>query len=287
MSQSSARRALTVASALLVLLAVVALGSRGHIAGGGGGETRRINSGPVIEYVLLVLIVLALVEFPLIAIGLIKSKEGPDMLPKRGNWLLRVFATMTLFAVVFIAVAYWRHSHDHASTVAKPPPGGTAPPVKKPRLAGGKPVDFDWAPVIVVFSIAVGGAAIGGAYYLRTRRRSESLVQRAAEALGAALDESLDDLRRERDARRAVIAAYARMERVLAASGLPRRAAEAPLEYLARVLHDLLRASAGSVSRLTVLFERAKFSTHEIGPDLKEEAIEALVAVREELRAYS
>src|SRR6266545_4172486 len=162
MSQSSARRALTVASALLVLLAVVALGSRGHIAGGGGGETRRSNSGPVIEYVLLVLIVLALVEFPLIAIGLIKSKEGPDMLPKRGNWLLRVFATMTLFAVVFIAVAYWRHSHDHASTVAKPPPGGTAPPVKKPRLAGGKPVDFDWAPVIVVFSIAVGGAAIGG-----------------------------------------------------------------------------------------------------------------------------
>lgn len=287
MPQSSVRRALTVASALLVLLAVVALGSRGHIAGGGGGETRRINSGPVIEYVLLVLIVLALVEFPLIAIGLIKSKEEPDVLPKRGNWLLRVFATMTLFAVVFLAVAYWRHSHDHASTVGKPPPGGTAPPVKKPRLAGGKPVDFDWLPVIVVFSIAVAGAAIGGAYYLRTRRRSESLEQRAAEALGAALDESLDDLRRERDARRAVIAAYARMERVLAASGLPRRAAEAPLEYLARVLHDLLRASAGSVSRLTVLFERAKFSTHEIGPDLKEEAIDALVAVREELRAYS
>ena len=113
------------------------------------------------------------------------------------------------------------------------------------------------------------------------------MQQKTALALGAALDESIDDLRRERDARRAVIAAYARMERVLAASGLPRRAAEAPLEYLTRVLRDLLRASAESVSRLTALFERAKFSTHEIGSDSKEEAIEALVAVREELRTYS
>ena len=44
-----------------------------------------------------------------------------------------------------------------------------------------------------------------------------------AEALADVLEETLDDLRAERDPRRAVIAAYARLERTLAAFGLPRR----------------------------------------------------------------
>jgi hypothetical protein len=285
--EGSARRALSAGAVLLALLAIVALASRGHLAGAGGGGTRRIETGPVIEYVLLVLIVLALVELPLIAIGVLKSKDDPDMLPKRGNWQLRVFVSMTLFAVAALGFAYWRRSHHHTSGVGKPPPQGFAPQVKKPHLSGTQPVAFDWAPVIVVLSIAAVGAAIGIAYFLRARKARKPLEARAVEALRTALDESLDDLRRERDARRAVIAAYARMEKALAVGGLPRHPAEAPLEYLARVLRDLLRASAASVARLTALFERAKFSTHEIGPDLKEEAIEALIAVRDEVRAYS
>jgi hypothetical protein len=79
-----------------------------------------------------------------------------------------------------------------------------------------------------------------------------------------------------------VIAAYARMERALAAHGLPREPSEAPHEYLARVLAEL-DASAGSVRHLTVLFERAKFSPHLIDLAMKEEAIEALVRLRDEL----
>ena len=58
-------------------------------------------------------------------------------------------------------------------------------------------------------------------------------------ALADVLDETLDDLRAEADPRRAVIAAYARMERALAAYGLPRSPAEAPDEYLQRILADL------------------------------------------------
>jgi hypothetical protein len=38
------------------------------------------------------------------------------------------------------------------------------------------------------------------------------------------------------------------------------------------------------VTRLTDLFERAKFSQHEIGLELREQAIDALAAVRDELR---
>ena len=99
------------------------------------------------------------------------------------------------------------------------------------------------------------------------------------------LDDSLDDLRSERDPRRAVVATYARMERTLAGAGFPRSVAEAPLEYLGRVLRDLLHTSAEAVSKLTALFERAKFSHHEIDGGMKDEAIDALVAVRDELRA--
>ena len=63
----------------------------------------------------------------------------------------------------------------------------------------------------------------------RKLARGELRHDAFSEAVSAAVDESLDDLRAEPDPRRAVIAAYARLERVLAAHGLPRFAAEAPL----------------------------------------------------------
>ena len=73
------------------------------------------------------------------------------------------------------------------------------------------------------------------------------------------------------------------MERALAASGLPRRPAEAPLEYLERALVDL-DATAASARRLTDLFRIAKFSDHPVDAQAKEDAISALEAVRDELR---
>ncbi|HYA09107.1 MAG TPA: DUF4129 domain-containing protein, partial [Gaiellaceae bacterium] len=102
-------------------------------------------------------------------------------------------------------------------------------------------------------------------------------------AVSVALDESLDDLRNEPDLRRAIIAAYARMERALAGAGLARRPAETPLEYMERALTSLDTSAAG-VRRLTVLFEWAKFSQHEPEPAMRDEAIDALIAVRDELR---
>jgi hypothetical protein len=144
--------------------------------------------------------------------------------------------------------------------------------------------EFHWE----VF-VAAGGLLLlgGGAYLVRRRLGSGDGLDeraRAASDLSAVLDESVDDLRAERDPRRAVIAAYARMERVLAGHGFPRFRSEAPLEYLARVLRELsVRTSA--VLALTELFERAKFSRHEIDSEMKDEAIGALLAVRDDLEA--
>ena len=72
------------------------------------------------------------------------------------------------------------------------------------------------------------------------------------------------------------------MEQTFAAYGVPRQPSEAPLEYLARVL-DRLQVSAFAGERLTKLFARAKFSTHEIDAGMKDEAIEALSGLRVEL----
>ena len=142
--------------------------------------------------------------------------------------------------------------------------------------------EFAWLPVIVV----VGLAAVGVVAYVVAQRRSSRArrgEEALAEQLAGILDITLEDLRAETDPRRAVIAAYARLERVLAAHGAARRAAETPDEYLARVLRDL-EVDAHAVRRLTDLFSRAKFSQHTVGVDMKEEAIEALEHVRDGLR---
>jgi hypothetical protein len=120
---------------------------------------------------------------------------------------------------------------------------------------------------------------------VRLRRRDQrSASETAPEVLAAALDESLDDLRTDPDLRRAIIAAYARMETALAAAGVRRHPAETPLEYLERVLLSL-HTSADAVRRLTGLFEWARFSHHEPEPSMRDEAVDALIAVRDELRA--
>ena len=70
---------------------------------------------------------------------------------------------------------------------------------------------------------------------------------------------------------------------MLAANGIPRRTSETSDEYLPRVLHGMALDS-GAVERLTALFTRAKFSDHDVDTAMKEEAIDALEKVRDELR---
>ncbi len=140
---------------------------------------------------------------------------------------------------------------------------------------------FRWVPVFVVGGLILGIAGAMTVFAVR-RKREELRNAPVALVLSEVLAETLDDLRSEVDPRRAVIQAYARMERTLAARGLPRQESEAPGEYLARVL-GAVQASAHSVRRLTLLFQRARFSTHEIDSGMKEDAIEALSGLRAEL----
>ena len=76
-----------------------------------------------------------------------------------------------------------------------------------------------------------------------------------------------------------MIGAYAGMERTLTPQGLGRRPAEAPLEYLRRILGEL-RASPDAARELTWLDQRAKFSPHKVDEQMRRAAIGALEAVR-------
>jgi Domain of unknown function (DUF4129) len=173
-----------------------------------------------------------------------------------------------------------------AATASTLPVPDAAGPAVTPTRPGPLPLLVAGAAVVAMIAIVAAGV-------LADRRR-RTPPRTPAERLVELLDDTLDDIEREPDPRRAVIAAWARMERGLAAVGLPRRPAEAPFEYAGRVLAAAADApgdSAGrtppvrpaSVHRLTDLFERAKFSQHTIDLAMRDEAVAALRAVRADL----
>jgi hypothetical protein len=147
-----------------------------------------------------------------------------------------------------------------------------------------RPAHFQWP-----LALAVGGFFVLGGVWIVIRRsrpaaREMPEAEGVEEELAQAIGSSIEDLRREQDPRRAVIATYASLERVLASHGLARSRGEVPYEYLARVL-TALQVRENAVLTLTELFEYAKFSPHEIDPAMKDHAIESLVAVRDDLQA--
>jgi hypothetical protein len=141
-----------------------------------------------------------------------------------------------------------------------------------------------WEIAIAVALAAVAFIAIMRAFRDPSpARREEPEAPRETHVLASAVAAGLRDARLEPDPRRAVIAAYATMEQMLAAQGLPRRAVEAPLEYMARLFAQL-DISGDAMETLTDLFELARFSQHEITPATKERAISALVVIENDLQ---
>ena len=282
------RNGLLLAALLVGLVSVVALASRAHSPTGGGG-THQVNAALALEYAMVGMLAIAAVALPVLLWFVWKNRaqDAPE-LPPRIRWMGRVLGTMAVFALIAAVYAIWHATHHSTQTTKPQKPGaGKLHLPQTPTAAQHPSPQFDWVPAIVVFTTVLGGTV--AAVWLFSRRRVQAGPSKAdlAEQLSDALDDSLDDLRAEADPRKAVIAAYARMERVLGVAGLPRHLAEAPVEYMTRVLRDLLRASAASVTRLTDLFEWAKFSRHDVDHGMKDEAIAALVAVRDELRAVA
>jgi hypothetical protein len=282
--RGSAARALLPALVVLALVGVVAVAARGSTSEGNAGV--RPPSATVLDTILSLGLLAAVVGAVLLAYGLTQRKAIAAEIATGRYRRTSVVGYIAFFAVL-MAITYWRLRSWHvkpADAESNPAFPGLAPRPGLPADASETTYrpQFAWLPVAVV----IGLAALAAVAYVVANRRAR-LTGRAAEALSEqladVLDETLDDLRAEKDPRRAVIAAYARLERVFAANGSGRRPAETPEEYLGRVLGDLT-VDGGAVRRLTELFSQAKFSQHVVNTAMKEEAIEALAQVRDELR---
>lgn len=273
------------APAVLLLLGVVAIASSGSTPAG-SAETRPAGN-LVVDTIFSLGVVLLIPAAVLLAYGLAQRKAIAREMAT-GRYPRLSFPLFIALVVVYTAVFSFLMNRYEPNPSAIPigEQGFTDEP-GVPGVAGLedgqiRDPEFAWIPVLVVLGLV--GAAVAAFLFSQRRRPGLPEADRlVAEQLAAAVDESLDDLRSEPDPRRAVVAAYARLERALAASGMPRRSSETAEELLPRILAGL-DVDARPVRRLTDLFELAKFSQHDVSPAMKDQAIDALVQIRDELR---
>lgn len=280
----------TLAGVLIVLLlALVAIGSRGsHPSGSYHSTQREVPAVVGNDLLTLVIVVYGIGLVILVAAFLVFRHEW---VTPRSRWLRDLFVTLAVCC--FLTLVGYRLFHNDrrphrgeqvAQQTRTGQPAQTDRRQTLPKLAAPrKPAHFDWE-----FAAVLGGLVVlTAAYFLGRGRRvppsqdDEAIVTGELETV---ISDAIDDLRREADPRRAVIAAYARMEGVLGRHGRARHVAEAPYEYLGRVLLDS-RVSPDAVAELTELYERAKFSPHRVDGEMKARAIWAFASVRDDLRA--
>src|SRR4051794_3488685 len=247
-------RVLLLSAGMLAFLALVAAASRTHHAPGSSAGVHSPPSG-VGDY-LFTIFLLVVVVMMLFLVWLWFSERDilvQQRTHQRGS--MRLLAFLAIFA---LAAAGLTHLRDLGIGGSKSDPSQVAPPgktvkalkdAKKQKAAAGAP-ELKWLPVFIA---TAAGLAVLGLIGVRTLRRER---RGAAEAYALQLEfeelveDTLADLYAEKDSRKAIIAAYARVERIFATYGLGRDPAEAPVEYLQRVLPEL-RASGAALGRLT------------------------------------
>ena len=275
-----ARRALGWGALALALVAVVAMAAHGAAwSTNDHAEARSLPHSVVVAGGIAAAIAAAILFIAMLATT--RANETPEQRRRRWTAALAFLVVVALLSIVRVA---FFHHNAHPD----PPPKSTTQqnrPSALPHSGRTRPASPTWWPVVLV---GLGGAAL---FVSAVTRRSRLAIGAPpdTDATTQLLDASIDELRSEPDPRRAVVAAYARMERGLAASGFARLAAETPTEYLRRALgaraSDDRPISVEPLRELTALAERARFSVAPIDEAMRERAIAALEQIRADLRA--
>jgi ABC-type nickel/cobalt efflux system permease component RcnA len=275
------RRLLPIGAVVTALLVVAGIASHGRPLRPGVGTG---PSATFFDYVATTSLLFAILMVAVVAYALRTERVGSKQPRSRLN--IVSFALMIAASAILAGLLTnskfekrLRALEQKAQHHAPPQAAGND---ARPNVKNARNARIRWDEIAIVL-VLVGGIGVY-LYMTRDARRSlRPLQQRRRTAVTRALDDSIDDLRRDPDLRRAIVAAYARMEAALADAGIPRAPAEAPYEYLERSLVEL-EAGGDAARRLTDLFQRAKFSHHEPAESMRDEAIDALVAVRDDLR---
>jgi len=272
---------------VLVLVGVVAVAATGSIPD--GSNSSRAPSATLLDMLFTLWIVAVVAGGILLVYGLLQRQAIARQMAVGGYRRVSILGWVAFAG--FLAIAVWALSKRRVrglnvfteeSVFGRP--GQASPPTDDKTLTPYEP-SVSWVPIVVVVALVVVAAL---AFVVSTRRSRVTRDPRTelARDLAGALDDALDDLRAEPDPRRAIIAAYARLEHVLASHGVARLGSETSDEYLVRVLHEL-ELPPGAISRLTELFAQAKFSHHHVDSTMKESAIDALEQIRDELRVLA
>ena len=270
--------------AAVALVAVVGLASSGA-PWRNGGTAGRAHLPAIVGDVLGVVLVVLVCAGGMLA-WMLAALKGAEQRASRGgrSSLVTVLVGTTVAVVAIAAVVALLGSEGRRSPAPAGVAGGKSGGAAPLKARDGS-VNLDW----LVIAAAVGALGVVAGGLVVRRRLAQADLEPATGApagLARALADSIDEIERESDPRRAVIRAYARMEHGLGDAGLPRARHETPFEFVSRALQRL-SVSAASAHGLAELFERARFSLHPIDRVGKQAAIGALRDVQAELDAQA
>jgi hypothetical protein len=121
----------------------------------------------------------------------------------------------------------------------------------------------------------------------RTGRRGPRRAGNTAEDLVAALDAGLEELSdTDRDPRRAVIACWVRLEQAAAEAGTPRHPGDSPTDLISRLLAEQ-RVDAAVLAALMEVYREARYATHTVDDQMRQQARYALERLRADLGALT
>ncbi|WP_197375771.1 DUF4129 domain-containing protein [Mycolicibacterium baixiangningiae] len=299
--------------AVIVLILLAGVGLRGQLPGAErtADEPIEPGAGPLIAVVVMLALSMAV-----IAVSVVSQSRNPVVRPetsgdlprerggdgRRWTWRMALVVAAALAVWLLVVVALMRlggwldmPTDQPAAPSSDPDPSGAAdstPPPDEEEAPGSVDVFGYFAGAAALFVVLSAIATMVG----RTkRRRPAAAVTVAADgevapvsgtrSLARAAERGLiaiGDLSRE--PREAIIACYAAMERELGKSpGAMPLDSDTPSEVLARAV-DRNLLHGGNATELVDLFEEARFSTHVMGEEHREAAVQVLQLVLRELQ---
>jgi hypothetical protein len=278
-------RAAVAGAVVAVLLAVAAVGSGSGFALAKHARARPIAPDlPAFANYLVLALIVTIIVLEIAVLRLTLSEAGA--LPKRKRF--RALRTVVTFAAISLLLVFMpQRLRDWLAHHSQAPKHPTAAQQQKPSGKNLRaPARSRGLGLVVTGGIALALlATLGGIAWFKVGTRPTGRGRdRLAAQLAAELDAGIAALDDIADPRLAVLACYDRMQRAIDVSGLPRRASDTPRETVLRVLEE--RKVAGpSARRLADLFERARFSPHDVDQRMRSEAIACLRDVRDQLMA--
>ncbi len=208
--------------------------------------------------------------------------------PKVSPWVLVVLAILILLPLALAGYFFWLEwqTFEPGVVAHTPPPGSSLRGLSSAHDAAKPFVSmplFSWTVAVLAIVALLG--CVGLMLWIFFGERLDEWWEgpvaqpRAAERLIEAIEDSLDALRREPDARRAIVMCYRYFERAVAGAGLSRAPWETPTEFMRKALGRFL-LPPDAVRTLTELFQVSRFSHHQVGPGERDLAVGSLAEIK-------